>query len=136
MIENCYVYLIQETFTGAIRGECAVKIGLAIDPLRRVKELQTGNARRLHLLMKIGPMSDMRAVSIERKLHRRFKKWRLVGEWFEPCVIKMMQSHTSDIEYETDVEVFLPSPNKDSMNEREVSIDLDRKLVALATHKL
>ena len=73
MISNCYVYLIQEIYTKNIRGQCAVKIGLAVDPLRRVKELQTGNARRLHLLMKIGPISDKRAVAIERKLHKRFR---------------------------------------------------------------
>ncbi len=136
MVENCYVYFIQETYTRTIRGECAVKIGLAVDPLRRVRELQTGNARRLHLLMKIGPMSDKRAAAIERKLHKRFKRWRLVGEWFEPRVIKMMEYNMSDLEYETEVEIFSPLENKQAVYETETQKNLDRKSIAEARHRL
>ena len=129
-MNNCYVYLIQETYTKTIRGECAVKIGLAVDPLRRVRELQTGNARRLHLFMKIGPMSDKHAVQTEKSLHKRVKKWRLVGEWFEPCVIKMMQS-PNVIGLQVDVEVFAPPINEDAAEEREAEIDLDRNFLAV-----
>ena len=135
-MDNKYIYFIQETYTNKLRGESAVKIGIAVDPLRRIRELQTGNARRLHLLMKIGPMSEKLAAATERKLHKRFKKWRLVGEWFEPCVIKMMQSHTNDIEYGTEIAVFLPLPNEDEIAELEAEVELDRKLVVLAVNKI
>lgn len=133
MIKNCYVYLIQETYTQQVRGDCAVKIGLAVDPLRRVAELQTGNARRLRLFMKIGPLSEKRAAAIEKKLHRRFKEWRLVGEWFQPCVISKLQNNMQDIDYETDVEIFSPPTNEDAEIERLAEQSLDRQLLIEAS---
>jgi hypothetical protein len=68
-----WVYFIQAMDTGAI------KIGFSIDPLRRIKELQTGHPAILKLICCIeGTRAD------ERAFHQRFQKDRYQGEWFHP----------------------------------------------------
>ena len=68
-----YLYFIQQGAGGE------VKIGIADDPERRMKELQTGNPKQLLLLGKF----DGARLS-ERLLHRRFGLLRSHGEWFHP----------------------------------------------------
>lgn len=71
-----YVYLI-----GELAKHCSfVKIGESRDdPSHRLAELQTGNPRLLVLLGKI-KTGDRRA--LEAKLHARFIKHNVLGEWF------------------------------------------------------
>ncbi len=126
MIKNCYVYVISEAYTERLRGRCAVKIGLAVDPLRRVKELQTGNARRLWLNISIGPMSEKRAARFEKHLHKRFKKWRLVGEWFNPLIMSMLSHNIDDGRYDGDIQLFNSPPNPGEQREHQAQKDLDR----------
>lgn len=57
-----------------------IKIGKAISPMRRLSDLQCGQARPLTL---IATMPGGHAV--ERRLHRKFKKHRVGGEWFADC---------------------------------------------------
>ena len=54
-----------------------IKIGVANDPARRVKELQTGSGQPIELLghMAGGPKH-------ERRLHGKFRYIRERGEWF------------------------------------------------------
>lgn len=66
-----YVY-----FVGPRSGP--VKIGLAIKPARRLKEIQIGNHVRLDLLALIPGGSD-----VEARYHRELAKYRLWGEWFD-----------------------------------------------------
>lgn len=56
-----------------------VKIGVAKNPLWRVKELQTAHPERLVLLDQFDAPDKE-----ERFLHERLKAHRLVGEWFKP----------------------------------------------------
>ena len=67
-----YVYVIQAGKNGPI------KIGAATDPRRRLEQLQTGSADRLHLVKVFDGGTEL-----ERELHRRLSKYRLHGEWFE-----------------------------------------------------
>lgn len=55
-----------------------VKIGLAVDPVRRLACLQTGSPVALKLLWHTqgGP-------ALEGALHKRFAKYRIHGEWFD-----------------------------------------------------
>lgn len=54
-----------------------VKIGVAKDPWKRLRQLQTGSADRLKIVAVMpGTPAD------ERALHRRFADLRLGGEWF------------------------------------------------------
>lgn len=70
---NFQLYFIQRGETGPI------KIGVAVDPMKRLLELQTGNAEKLRLL---GAVPGSR--KLEAKLHRHFRLLRLEGEWFQP----------------------------------------------------
>lgn len=54
-----------------------VKIGVANDPLARLKQLQTGIATKLRIIRVVE--GDREA---EKMLHERFKHARKVGEWF------------------------------------------------------
>lgn len=136
MIKNCYVYVISEAYTEKLRGLCAIKIGLAVDCKRRVKELQTGNARRLWLNISIGPMSEQRAARFEKLLHRRFKKWRLVGEWFNPEIMKMLCNNIDGRWYDGEIELFNSPPNPGEQAEYEAQKELDRSCVANAAKAL
>jgi len=74
-------------YTYIISDGTAIKIGKIDTKLysvsycmkSRLKSLQTGNPRKLRILG--GFRSD-----IETSLHRRFKDFRLHGEWFENCI--------------------------------------------------
>ena len=59
-----------------------VKIGVAIDIKKRIKQLQTGNARKLFLLMKIEFSNGGPAYAAETDLHEMFKDKSKNGEWF------------------------------------------------------
>lgn len=61
-----------------IRVGRVVKIGYTEgDPQFRLAALQTGNHRKLRLLLSIpGEVAD------ERRLHRKFERYRITGEWF------------------------------------------------------
>ncbi len=63
---------------------CIVKIGLAKDPKKRLRQLQTGNPQRL-TLMHWEEVPEKQARAIERAFHAAFAPWRLHGEWFAPC---------------------------------------------------
>jgi len=55
------------------------KIGIAINPQRRLRELQTGSSTRLRVINDI-EMDD--AEKIERAVHALLDACRLHGEWF------------------------------------------------------
>lgn len=64
------------TYLIAADGTHLVKIGIAKDPMRRLKELQTGQPMDLHLLWSI-------AGDYESDLHVHFAVYRVRGEWFD-----------------------------------------------------
>lgn len=61
------------------RGNGCIKIGWAIDPKKRIKELATAHSERLDLL---GSVRGGRA--LEKALHYHFGDHRTNGEWFNP----------------------------------------------------
>lgn len=130
MISNCYVYLITESYSDRLKGFCAVKIGLAVDPNRRIRELQTGNARRLELLMTIGPMSEKQAADTERKLHKRFERYRLVGEWFTPKAFRELRDKPKFLPEDLDIKLFKISSGwrgrKNAVNNRKRADEMRR----------
>ena len=68
-----YVYFVQDGADGPI------KIGYAVDVTKRIASLQTGHHRALRVLLTIpgGP-------KVERKMHNKFWRSRIRGEWFRP----------------------------------------------------
>lgn len=60
-----------------IRSGRRAKIGYAVDPHKRLRELQTGSAHELELLGYVpGNMI------IEKRLHKHFEPYHLRAEWF------------------------------------------------------
>lgn len=69
-----FVYLMQQGEDGPY------KIGFTQhDPLRRIKQLQTGNPAPIRLVSKFSA-----SVAVEAYLHGKFSDLRLQGEWFKP----------------------------------------------------
>jgi len=68
-----YVYFIQGLCGGAI------KIGFSVDPVKRLRALQTGYPDTLTILFMV-PGNE----STERQVHKEFEASRLKGEWFRP----------------------------------------------------
>ena len=68
------IYFIQ---SGGYLGP--IKIGLSSNPVQRVHDLQVGNPEELTLLaVMVGEESE------EARLHARFSKHHIRGEWFKP----------------------------------------------------
>lgn len=60
-----------------------IKIGIAASLPNRVRQLQTGNARRLKVLYIIPQNNQKDSLNIERTMHEYFKNKRMSGEWFD-----------------------------------------------------
>lgn len=67
------VYFIQAGVGGPI------KVGVSVDPISRMAQMQTGMPETLRLLAFIPGTRDD-----ERKLHDRLARHRIRGEWFHP----------------------------------------------------
>lgn len=65
----CYIYVIQD-------GDL-VKIGKAIHPIERLRNLQTAHSRQLTLVAAIPAHA-----ALERAIHNRFAHLRAESEWF------------------------------------------------------
>jgi hypothetical protein len=74
-VEKSYLYVIAASPIGP------VKLGISGDPERRLRQLQTGHAQRLHL-HHMEPVAATQARLYEGLLHRAFNHHRLHGEWF------------------------------------------------------
>jgi hypothetical protein len=64
-------------FVYFLRGQAAVKIGYSENPQRRVAHLQRQSPESLEL---VGVVAG--SILLEQYFHRRFRKYRLHGEWF------------------------------------------------------
>ena len=72
-----YVYFIRAGNQGAI------KVGVARNVERRMATMQTGNAFELKLMACIRCVSRNDAYNLEAKIHNKFKRQRIRGEWFQ-----------------------------------------------------
>lgn len=59
-----------------------MKIGCAASLPNRMKELQTGNPRKLKAVFVINAKNQNEARKLEGFLHKKFNKYRVNGEWF------------------------------------------------------
>lgn len=89
-----YIYVISERPDRRLGGRLAVKVGVARNPQRRCKELQTANPRKLDVTLVIGPMSEKMAFRLEAKIHRYLHRYRLNGEWFQGVSISKLKNFT------------------------------------------
>ena len=89
-IAKTNLYVIQAVNGGPI------KIGIADSINERVKQLQTGNPYELNVVDFIDNVSP----SLEARLHKKYKDYRLHGEWFEDCVLPHVMRDLSNIRAE------------------------------------
>lgn len=69
----------------------AIKLGMAKDPERRVKALQTGHPLNLELVWKRKVGTRKEAARNEKSLHKFFKEHHLRGEWFDCDVEPLLE---------------------------------------------
>jgi hypothetical protein len=79
-----YVYIIKRA------GDGCIKIGVARNPKKRLKQLQTGSNVELFIVGCFPYKSRMEAFEMERQLHERFAIFRQEGEWFSGGLLKKM----------------------------------------------
>ncbi len=75
--EEVYVYIIENTYSHD------TKIGISNNPEKRIKQLQTGSSRLLKIQYTILFNTRNEAIKAENSLHKKYSKYRLMGEWFE-----------------------------------------------------
>ena len=74
-----YTYFIIEKEDGFNDSdEYRVKIGFSKNPEQRIKNLQTGNSRKLELMGWI----ECQGQSLERALHKKYEPFNINLEWF------------------------------------------------------
>ena len=76
-----------------------VKIGVAKDISRRIKELQTGNPHELQLIHAEWFTDKYAALDAEKKLHAHFRDIQTVGEWFEAMQVEFYINALHDNTY-------------------------------------
>lgn len=69
-----YVYLMQSE-------NGLFKIGISKDPRKRLAQIRTGSGVEVELVAFY--LTDGPARDVEKKLHKLFDKYRLLGEWFK-----------------------------------------------------
>ena len=74
MKKRGFLYLIRDEFTGYI------KIGISLNPNKRIKQLQTGNSNELTLIYSI---QTEYYIKLESTLHRHYKHLNIHNEWFD-----------------------------------------------------
>lgn len=71
---------MQKLYLIYARDVSRIKIGISDDPVKRLKQLQTGSPVRLELFA----FRNYRNITVkEVTLHKRFQQKRVNGEWFE-----------------------------------------------------
>lgn len=83
-----YVYFIQ-------KGYGSFKIGVSVDPEKRLSALQTANHAELFLIAKFPFSSRSEAMQVEKSLHRKFARFRLEGEWFRRGALRELKNRST-----------------------------------------
>lgn len=78
-----FVYLIARADGESFKAP--VKIGIASNPVGRLKDLGTACPYRLDLVETFAMSDREYALKAERLFHRLLKKHRMHGEWFDIC---------------------------------------------------
>lgn len=73
----------RNVFLYAMSAGNEVKIGVSSKPESRKRDMQVGNANEIEILWSIGPVPRKEALGLEKKLHRKCKRFSIRGEWFK-----------------------------------------------------
>jgi len=67
------------------------KIGWAIDPKKRLKQLQTGNPREIRLIGTLECETRLLAKDLERHFQEHYPDKIIRGEWYDLSAIEIKQ---------------------------------------------
>lgn len=81
-----YIYFIQEGNTHIY------KVGRTNEPIKRLRELQTGNSHKLKLYHVVECRDVASACRLELNLHKYLKGQRVLNEWY-----KLTKKHINEI---------------------------------------
>ena len=70
----------------AVDEQKRVKIGISNNPIKRIKQLNIGNAENLKLIFTKKALG--KGYSDEIKLHEKYKQFRIRSEWFESKILE------------------------------------------------
>lgn len=86
-----------------------IKLGMSCNPKARIKELQTSNPKDLKMIWDYYTGRCVKtARSLEKKLHRRCKRYRARGEWFSiDCfhLVKTFRGQDEKKMHDHDIEI-------------------------------
>jgi len=88
-METGQVYFILQTSVET--NEQFYKIGFSIDPVKRLRELKTGNPNILELKYTILDVP----MSFEKHMHGVCERYRVDGEWFKKEVLDFLMKGSS-----------------------------------------
>ena len=74
-----------------------VKIGKANSITKRIKALQTGQARNLRVERVFGCKNERDAHTLERYFHRELKRFNVRNEWFNLPIIDFSNRHSGKL---------------------------------------
>ena len=75
-----YVYFIEA-------DDKYIKIGISYDVDKRMKDLDIANPTTLVLVSKLQIPNRLTALRLEERLHKKFEKFHIKGEWFEKSTV-------------------------------------------------
>lgn len=81
------VYFIRCCIVGTGQEVGPIKIGVSNNPKKRMNDLQTSNPFRLEIVESVEFQNERQAFALEKKIHHKFRKKRLRGEWFCSSVL-------------------------------------------------
>lgn len=81
-VEKWHVYFITERHEDKSK-KSHVKVGYSKDPVKRLKQLQTGHPTKLGLDGWVTVESEEEARTMEHQIHKFFVHLQKSGEWFE-----------------------------------------------------
>lgn len=82
-----YVYILK----AGLGAKSPIKVGVADNVQKRIKQLQTGNPFELLLVMHFECNSRSHAFHIEKTIHEILEGQRLCGEWFRVSRSRLMK---------------------------------------------
>ncbi len=95
-----YVYVMQA-------GD-RTKIGIAVDPMLRKRQMQNASGQDVVLRSSRQFSTRLSAAAVEKKLHSRFGRYRLHGEWFSVAADKAVEAMLAAVDPELHVKGWEP----------------------------
>ena len=84
-------YKNKPTFVYAISNGKHIKIGKSDDPKGRLYNMQTANSSKLELICTLQCKNQKHGFDIEYKFHKKFKDYKISGEWFNLTLNQLQQ---------------------------------------------